>query len=1216
MHIHSIKMGNFKSYRNVGSQFELVFSPEVNVLVGSNGSGKSNFFIALQFILGHGDYKTLTKQLKRSLLHSGSGQNPALTAFVELTLDNRGGRMSLDTEDTFVKICRTVGMKSDEYRVNDLSTPASEVAAMLEAAGLSASNPHYIVKQGQIMRFGAMQDDARFTLLKEVAGTVVYETRRARSLETLLTADHNLEIIQKNINNLDERLLKLGEEREEFKKFRGIENHHKCMMYALYKKTADGASEELRALQEGLEDTDHKANEAVERLYAENQILKELERDAAAASVALQQAKRERDVVLQERNGWEKSLARAQVTMNHEVAKKTESAGQMQRAEDALVSVRKEIERVTAAYNKKNTTLSDEEARLAHETQNLAALESRTAFLITKRGRHNQFSTQADRDKWLNEQIRKQESDSARYKADYDGLVKERDVTIPARIEKLKQTMDNKRSSLHDAGKQNDTRRAQIEQLTKNRDALAEKRRHIFRDQAGLQQGLDEITEKEAALQQKMGRAMPRDILEGRRSVEKAIQLEGITGVYGPVVSLFETNKELFTCCDVMAANSLFHIVVDTNQTASKILHTINKHKLPGRPSFYPLNRLQGKAKQLPTKEEECFPLYDKLSFDPLFASVMADLFGRVLVCSNLAIASARSRDHNCDCVLTSGDKVDSRGGIAGGFIGDKISRMGAWFDLKEIKQRTQALKERQATTANEAAEIDQKMLEARRALQEQEEQAVNFSRNRERESYDVRAFEADKRQLQQLLKQKDTAIIRQGREIEDMAKTIKAYTEELKTTMATKLTESEASELKQGQQELDEKKKAHSIEVAKFETLQGETRQLANQLEMNLTKRETELQTRVSSLGNMQEDKVLDQRHAHDVELIKKRLDSLKTDLESAESKIDSHTKERRDKLSGSEASREKLKKLQTDAGKERFGLDKHKRERAGLLEKHDGAVDQIRKLGALPQDAEDYEQKVSAMTTGEVQGEIADAKQKLKALSHVNRKAYDQFTQLSNSRERLHKDLSERLKEKDLLQGLIEDLDEKKDGAVLRTFKQVKVFFAQTFKELVEHPNASAELVLHKKENAQGGKRVDEFVGVGVKINFGMGEVTDISPLSGGQKSVVALSLIFAIQQCDPAPFYVFDEIDAALDSQFRTAVAKKIQSASKDAQFLMVSFKEEMLSISKRNFAIDFKNKTSILRPCSDEDARLVLHEAARSATKRKRDDEQADIPTQPL
>eukprot|EP00754_Rhynchopus_humris_P036829 Rhum_TRINITY_DN18914_c0_g1::Rhum_TRINITY_DN18914_c0_g1_i1::g.168827::m.168827/K06669/SMC3, CSPG6; structural maintenance of chromosome 3 (chondroitin sulfate proteoglycan 6) len=1219
MTIKKISMGGFKSYASRdGSSKEAEFSPLINCLVGSNGSGKSNFFAAVQFVLGHGEYRTISPKKRQSLLHEGPG-GKVLSAFVEVTLDNHKGRLALEDEADTVLIRRVIGAKTDEYRVNNRNTSAAEVHSMLEAAGLSPSNPYNIVQQGKIARFALMSDTERFELLKEVAGTKVYEERRQKSVDALKDADEKMAQAKTYIGNLETRLSELGEEREEFKKYRELESMHKCLLYAMHKREADAAAAELKSIQASLEGSDRSAQEALVKLTEASNAVKATDRAASAAAVAVQQSKRQREVVLQERTGWVKRLALSQVSYNTNNAAKVEAAEQLKRTNDSLASVKKEIAKVQEDLKARTETAGQMDGALAKTTHDLATLEASVNALVAKRGRHNQFSTQADRDKWLNQQIAKQEKALKQYKAELDKIVDERDVSIPQRIEAIQTDVAEKRATLSRGATENDARRATIEKLATERDALAEERRRLFRDQAKTQQSIDGVTEREASFQQKLNRAMPRDVQLGHKSVAEAVEKAGITGVHGTVVELFKTSEDLHTCCDVMAGNSLFNIVVDDNTVASKILSYINKHKLPGRPSFYPLNRLRATAKNLPTLDD-CFPLYSKLEFEPVYAPVMADLFGRVLVCVSLQSAGGHSKTHDCDCVLMSGDKVDRRGGISGGFLGNRVSRMGAHAELAAVKTEATALKERLAALAEESAGVDQRMLVARQALQAEEERAMTFVRGKERESNDVRALEGDKHQLELLLRQKQRDVVRQEAEIAQIERSAKGFAAELKTKMTAKLTEAEAAELQRGQAELDEKKKEHSVEVAKVEKLKGEARQLSNQLELNLLKREGELQARVATLTSKADEGRADKHHSHDVDMIKGRIDALDAELKEVEALIDSASAARAKGQADAEKARKSLRELQKKAGAASGGLDDKRRQRVLLVSKYDSAAEQIKRLGALPEGAEAQEKAFAGKKPLVLQKEIMTVRQQLKGLTHVNRKAYDQFTQLSAAREKLTEEYDARIADKKELAKLIVGLDEKKDAAVLLTFKQVKKAFAEAFKELVGHEHASGDLALQKGA-ADASDGLDQYSGVGVSVDFGVGgDQTERQRMSGGQKTLVALALIFAIQKCDPAPFYIFDEIDAALDATYRVNVANKILRSKSEAQFLLVSFKEEMIDIADRHFMINFQNKVSLLKPCTSDDARDALRQSnSTAARKRKRETDEyvrQDMPTQEL
>ena len=178
MHIKKLTIRGFKSY---SEQLEVDdFSEHHNVVVGRNGSGKSNFFQAICFVLCDDNFENLRKEERVELLHEGTGQR-TLTAFVEILFDNADKRLPYDTDE--VSLRRMIGLQRDEFFVNGKQMSKTDVVNMLESAGFSRSNPYYIVKQGKVNALALMSNKQRLQLLKEVAGTKVYEDRRAQSVK-------------------------------------------------------------------------------------------------------------------------------------------------------------------------------------------------------------------------------------------------------------------------------------------------------------------------------------------------------------------------------------------------------------------------------------------------------------------------------------------------------------------------------------------------------------------------------------------------------------------------------------------------------------------------------------------------------------------------------------------------------------------------------------------------------------------------------------------------------------------------------------------------------------------------------------------------------------------------------------------------------------------------------------------------------------------------
>lgn len=279
--------------------------------------------------------------------------------------------------------------------------------------------------------------------------------------------------------------------------------------------------------------------------------------------------------------------------------------------------------------------------------------------------------------------------------------------------------------------------------------------------------------------------------------------------------------------------------------------------------------------------------------------------------------------------------------------------------------------------------------------------------------------------------------------------------------------------------------------------------------------------------------------------------------------------------------------------------------------ISKRETYIRKIQELGSLPPPTE--LEKFDGKSISELMKSLETFNKKLKKYSHVNKKAYDQYVNFSEQRESLLKRKEELDRGAEKVKELIDSLDQQKDEAINRTFRGVSTHFKDVFKELV--PNGEGELLLRtsldksSKEdvlpskgvsisrNDEGSTDISLYQGITIKVRFtSVGENYMMSQLSGGQKALVALALIFAIQRCDPAPFYLFDELDQALDSTYRASVASLIQrqasSTENPTQFIVSTFRQELVSVANRCFGISHQNKVSNLHPLSKKDAQTFI------------------------
>lgn len=289
--------------------------------------------------------------------------------------------------------------------------------------------------------------------------------------------------------------------------------------------------------------------------------------------------------------------------------------------------------------------------------------------------------------------------------------------------------------------------------------------------------------------------------------------------------------------------------------------------------------------------------------------------------------------------------------------------------------------------------------------------------------------------------------------------------------------------------------------------------------------------------------------------------------------------------------------------------------------ISKRETYMRKIQELGSLPPPSE--LEKCSNKSISSLMRSLEGVNKNLRKYSHVNKKAYDQYVNFSEQRESLLK----RKKELDdgaaKVEELVESLDRQKDEAINRTFRGVSAHFREVFKELV--PNGAGELIMRTAMDDEDDESSDEsdkedgsdddlatsnkgkkrgvldpsnpdvslYRGVSIKVRFSAkSENFMMKQLSGGQKAVVALALIFAIQRCDPAPFYLFDELDQALDSAYRKTVASCIQrqasSKEQPTQFIVSTFRPELVQASNRCYGISLQNKVSSVHHLSKKDA----------------------------
>ena len=1194
MYIKQIIIQGFKSYKD--QTVIEPFSPKHNVIVGRNGSGKSNFFAAIQFVLSD-RYTQMGREDRAALLHEGAG-SAVMSAYVELIFDNADQRFPTDTPE--VTLRRTIGQKKDEYSLNRKNTTKQEVVNMLETAGFSRSNPYYIVPQGRITALTNAKDHERLSILKEVAGTTVYDQRRAESQKLMAETDHKRAKIDLLLGDIDGRLGELEEEKEELRAYQDTDRERRCLEYTIHRRDQDAYQEALDKLEEEREGGVERADEDRERLEQSEVELERIDAEVEQLQTQLKLQSDERARLEDERKDAAKQMAKIELdvqTMTDDQA----AAQQARTQHDAeLREVRTQLQRreaELAALLPEYQRKTDQERALRQQIADTDGLIDR---LYAKQGRQSQFRTRRERDDYLRSEIGDIHLSLAARKA----VVMQHDEEIAEleqQIQQLQADIADMRSRIENRGAEQRTISGEVARAKEERDRLHDHRKELWREEAKLDSILEsaraELNKAEKFLSQMMDQSTSR----GLAAVRDIVRKHAIAGCHGTLGELFEYNDKYKTAVEVTAGTSLFHYVVDTDETAARIVAILQKEKR-GRVTFMPLSRLRPRTVDFPAASD-ALPLISKLKFDPRFEKAFQQVFGKTIVCPNVQVASQYARSHQVNAITPDGDRADKKGAMSGGYFDLRSSRTDGLRREQAARAAFTQHSERKAAIRSELEKVDQQVTKAMSELQKAEQRRMQMEGGYGplREELRRREMELDSKhdELDRKKRQREQV----AEDVRSLGEQLRGHEQELHSEFRKTLSDEEERQLADLNARLPELRKQYSDISAERSELESRKRIVELEIRDNLRRRLEQLESEDAdgdaARGSSASPPARLRERQRDLERITQALDAVRVKLDKTEQALDAAQQQLGTAQQRRAAAAQRIDELHRAIAHHQKTSQKSAAKRAALTARLAEVGTLIRQLGALPDVA--FGAPYSALLPSTATARLHAVQEALKRYGHVNKKAFEQFTQFERQREVLLERERELERSGGSIRELIAHLDQRKDEAIERTFRQVSAEFQRIFERLV--PAGRGRLVIQRRSDTRAdsedeaagapdrpGRGVDAYVGVSLAVSFTSkhDDQQRLPQLSGGQKSLCALALVLAIQASDPAPFYLFDEIDAALDAQYRAAVAELLRDGAATAQFICTTFRPEMLRVADKCYGVSYLGKASAVDVVSREQA----------------------------
>ena len=1165
MYLKSIEMKGFKSF---ASKMTMEFHDGVTAIVGPNGSGKSNVSDAVRWVLGEQSAKQLRGGNMQDVIFAGTqSRKPIGFASVAITLDNSDHKLNIDYPSVTVTR-RLYRSGESEYMINGTACRLKDIQELFYDTGIGKEG-YSLIGQGQIDKILSGKPEERRELFDEAAGIVKFKRRKEAALKKLEKEEGNLVRVTDILTELTKQVVPLERQAEKAKIYlqkREELKEREIAVFFINEERTDGILKELRGkytdAKNELEETDGAYEEAKRKCES-------LDESISAIDERINGLRSDIDGINEKRQQGEARIGilKEQIKSarsNRELfsAQLKNSQDEHKRRAEMLEEYEKEARGLEESFNESkrkadeaSKALEDVRARL--QAGNKEAERGKAALIELLNARSG-IKEKGQRYITLQEQINVRRS------------------SLTARMLKLSDEKNRLRENEEKTRTEYEKICSDIEkaeqEFKETEDSLLEIKKKLTETDAALDECMTEYHRQESLLESLTNLA---ERYEGYgNSVKRVMELKNSNpGILGVVAEIISTEKKYETAIETALGGSLQNIVTDNEATAKYLIEYLKRGRY-GRATFLPLTAVKRSDKKTVLDDEGVIGSASSLvSCEERFRPLADMLLGRTLVVDTIdhAIAVGRKYRHQHRMVTLEGELISPGGAMTGGSYKNNSNLLGRGRQIEELTKKVKSSKRELESKEELIASLKQERNVIRNDQSELNDRLQQLYLDRNTAEVNLRAAVEQSDSIisdSSSLDKEKSELARQNKEIESFMKD----------------TEAKMNESVEQERVINEKIQEHLNEIEKLSSEEQEKAAEAEKARLELS-------------GILQKKEFIVQN----INRVKSEADRIASDIESAKERIESESKESglreetvKDYIAETEKYKEEIKRLgqeldaKTDE-KSRLNLEYKalfaKREELSrtrsLLDKETFRLETaIEKSEAEKEKNISYLWEEYELTPAQIKRdpedersrtqllkEISSIKAEIKGLGSVNVNAIEEYKEVKERYEFLSGQHSDIVAAAENLKGIISELDKGMRKQFAEEFAHIRDEFNSVFKKLFGGGMGTLELVEDEDILEAGVRIIAQPPGK---------KLQNMMQLSGGEKTLTAIALLFSIQNLKPSPFCILDEIEAALDDANVDRFSKYLHRLSKSTQFIVITHRRGTMTAADRLYGITMQEK----------------------------------------